>query len=143
LPNTHSNNSHPDYLGYQPNRKVQLREQLGQTTMVCRKIGLFSLLSITNGDHKQQLVDRINQVVTYTRDVIVKSHLLITYFLYNKLNNGEIINQPTFTFQFFYSVIRQVIGGTINTNDTTNEHMADDIQQYGSNSCTNTTIQGE
>ncbi|KAI8086484.1 uncharacterized protein BX664DRAFT_158490 [Halteromyces radiatus] len=126
----------------QPSRKERLRQQVGQTMTVCRKIGLNSLLSIDNPDHKQLLIDRLNDVATYARDVIVKLHLFITYFVYHKLNDGEIINKQIFTKSFFYSVFQIVTGGTITTNNTIDHHLAEEIRrQYNSMNPTEAQVQ--
>ncbi|KAI8081759.1 uncharacterized protein BX664DRAFT_200379 [Halteromyces radiatus] len=104
--------------------RLQLVQQrVGRTSTVCRKIGLKTILNVDVSD-QQRVLDGINDVVSYVRNIIIKSHLFITFYVYNCLTNHTPITKQLFTKSFFYAVFQQISGATITVNNTIDQRLA-------------------
>ncbi|CAO3609169.1 unnamed protein product [Cunninghamella blakesleeana] len=94
-----------------------IREEHGKNIKVTRKIGLEALLNLNQND-SNTLINSINEVVSYVRDIIIKSHLFINYYIYYHLNTNQPISKVVFTQSFFHSVFQLIVGRQVTVNNT-------------------------
>ncbi|CAO3642418.1 unnamed protein product [Cunninghamella blakesleeana] len=114
---THSRISSTRCPFHRRRRLQMVREEYGKTIKVTRKIGLEALLNLNQND-SNALINSINEVVSYVRDIIIKSHLFINYYIYYRLNTNQPISKVVFTQSFFHSVFQLIVGRQVTVNNT-------------------------
>ncbi|CAO3633625.1 unnamed protein product [Cunninghamella blakesleeana] len=114
---TYSRISSPRCPFHRRRRLQMIREEHGKTIKVTRKIGLEALLNLNQND-SNTLVNSINVVVSYVRDIIIESHLFINYYIYYHLNTNQPISKVVFTQSFFHSVFQLIVGRQVTVNNT-------------------------
>lgn len=114
---------------HRQSRLKQLKDDIGATTRVVRKIGLNSLNNMENQDDKISFINAINVAVEYIRNIIIKQHLFIMYYVYSKLTNGEFLSRSIYNFSFFYSTFQLITQNKFTRNNVVNGHFAGDLQK--------------
>ncbi|CAO3644095.1 unnamed protein product [Cunninghamella blakesleeana] len=122
----------PNYyllLPQKPNASQQaINNKSDHLQLLQRKIGLQLVINIQDDVHKEEFVNGVNDVVEYNRDVIIKIHPFINYYLYNKLSNGQPTPRSLYTQSFFYAVFQLITTENITFSNTIKGKFLNDIQ---------------
>ncbi|KAI8390999.1 uncharacterized protein BYT42DRAFT_178270 [Radiomyces spectabilis] len=117
---------------HQPSKKERNREILGaQLEQFTRKCRLSTLIKLPT-EKKQQLIDQIEHIVDFNRELMLKATLFTLYYLHHKFLTDDPLPPMVFHQTFFYSVFQLLLNREISSKNRyfPKEELVQAYQQY-------------
>lgn len=95
---------------------------------ISRKIGLRTLFGKLDVYDRNTILGAINEIASFIRDIVVKTHLFLMFYVYRKLNNGEVLPKRMYTKLFLYAVFQLIVRRPVTRNQVVKEELARDLK---------------